>query len=176
MFVQFNPAKHLYNRGWFGVIPFIGAFVGLHLLLLGVFKYRDKKLAVIGTAGILFTFLVYGSMYYYFNYSEQYRKDYAVFAQPYMNRLVQSIEFFKLQKGTYPDSLEQLNAADKMVVIDDPILFGKPVINKQKFYYKKMGEKYTLFSSGVDRIPYTNDDIFPSNNLFNDKNGLIRPK
>ena len=176
MFVKFNPAKHLYGRGWLGLIPLVGAFVGLGLIILGVFKYNDKKLMLIGTAAFLFTVFVYGSMYYYFEYSERARKDYSVFAQPDMNNLIKSIEFYKTENGFYPDSLEELTVSDKLVPIKDPILFGKPEVNHRNYYYKKVGKKYYLFSSGIDKIPFTSDDIFPSAKYYDStKTGLILP-
>jgi len=169
--------NQIYNKGWLGLIPLVGAFVGIWLVIQGVSKYKDKKLIIIGIAALSFTVAIYLSMIYYFQYSEQYRKDFAVFSQPDMNSLVKSIEFYKIQNGSYPDSLEELTATDKMVIIHDPILAGKPVINKGQFYYKKMGNRYSLFSSGVDRIPHTDDDLLPSSDLFDStKTGLIRPK
>lgn len=166
----------MYKRGWFGLIPLIGGFVGLSLILFGIFKYRNRKLILIGVAALLFTVAIYSSMYYYFEYSEQYRKDFSVFSQPKMNTLVKALEFYKIENGMYPDSLEEISATDQNIDIYDPILSGKPVINKKQFYFKKLGNKYLLFSFGVDRIPYTKDDIFPSQNLFDSsKTGLIKP-
>lgn len=174
--VQSKSAKHLYKRGWLGLIPLIGGFVGLVLIILGISKYKDRKLITIGTAALLFTVLLYSSLIYYFRYSEKYRRDFAVFSQPLMNSLVKSIEFYKIENGAYPDSLEQIITTDKMVSITDPILAGSPVINKRTFYYKKVGTKYNLFSAGVDMKPYTTDDIFPSSNFFDStKTGLIHP-
>jgi hypothetical protein len=173
---KFNPGKHLYGRGWLGLIPLVGGFVGIGLIFLGIFKYRDRKLIIIGIAALSFTVLVYGSMIYYFQFSEQHRKDYSVFSQPYMNSLIKSIEFYKTENGTYPDSLEQIVATDKTIMIIDPILTGNPIINKRMFYYKKVEKKYNLFSAGIDMVPYTKDDIFPSATFFDSsKTGLIRP-
>lgn len=176
MSVQNNSAKHLYSRGWLGLIPLIGGFVGIGLILLGILRYKDRKLVIIGISALAFTVLVYGSLIYYFKYSEQFRKDYSIFSQPQMNSLIKSIEFYKTMNGAYPDSLEQIVATDKLIMINDPILAGEPAINKRMFYYKKIGTKYTLFSSGIDRVPYTKDDIFPSPAFFDStKTGLIQP-
>jgi hypothetical protein len=176
MLEKFNSGKHLYGRGWLGLIPLFGGVVGLGLIFLGIYKYKDRKLMIIGLAGLAFTVFVYGSMIYYFQFSEQHRKDFSGFSQPYMNTLVKSVEFYKIENGVYPDSLEQIAATDKTVIITDPILSGKPIVNKRMFYYKKFGEKYNLFSAGIDMIPYTKDDIFPSTRFFDsNKTGLIRP-
>ena len=175
---QAKKAKHLYGRGWLGLIPLIGGFVGLGLIVLGLFKYRDRKLILIGFVALLPTVLIYGSMIYYFQFSEQYRKDYSQFCQPQMNDLIKHIEFYKTEHGSYPDSLEQLTV-DKyaLVIITDPILFNDQTRNRGRYYYKNLGNHYTLFSSGIDRVPYTGDDIFPSEKFFDStKTGLIRAK
>lgn len=169
--------NHLYRRGWLGLIPLVGAFVGIWLIIEGIFKYRNKKLTIIGIACIMFTVFVYSSMFYYFKYSVQFRKDYASFSKDYLTSLVKDVEFYKSQKGFYPDSLEELVFTDKMVMIYDPILFGGNGPNNGKFYYKKIGERYTVFSCGIDRIPNTSDDIFPSlSNLDTTRIGFIKPK
>ena len=114
-------------------------------------------------------------MYYYFTYSQQARKDFSVFAQPSMNNLIKSIEFYKVQHGSYPENLKQLVAEDKFVQTHDPIP-GDREVNNGEFYYKKIDKKYYLFSSGIDKVPFTSDDIFPSSNLYDSsKTGLIHP-
>ena len=170
-----KSARHLYGRGWLGLIPLVGAFVGIGLLLLGIFKYRDRKLIIIGIAAFSFTVLIYSSIYFYFNYSTQARKDFSVFAQPAMDHLIKDIEFYKTEHGIYPDSLSQIIAEDKFASIYDPIP-GKQQINEGEFYYKKLDRKYYLFSSGIDKVPFTSDDIFPSLSFFDStRTGLIRP-
>jgi hypothetical protein len=177
LFMETGPqaGKHLYSRGWLGLIPLIGGFVGLWLIVLGILKYKNRKLIIIGTAALLFTVIVYSSMAYYFEYSRSFRKDFSVFCQPQLNELIKSIEFYKIENGHYPDSLDELRRSSDQVRIDDPIAqTGSD--NKSQFYYKHIHGKYILFSSGIDRIPYNNDDIFPSSNLFDStKTGLIKP-
>ena len=172
---EIKSAKHLYNRGWLGLIQLIGALIGLWLTLLGTFKYKDRKLSLIGVLMILFTVLIYSSIYYYFNYTISARKNFSVFAKPKMDNLIKSIEFYKVQHGHYPDSLAQIIAEDKFASIYDPIP-GKPESNNGEFYYKKLDSGYYLFSVGIDKTPFTDDDIFPSLNFFDSsKTGLIRP-
>jgi predicted PurR-regulated permease PerM len=57
-----QTAKPPYLLGLLCLIPLVGAFVGLGLLLLGLLKYKDKWLSIIGAAGILFTVLVYSML------------------------------------------------------------------------------------------------------------------
>jgi hypothetical protein len=80
-----------------------------------------------------------------------------------LNSLVKAIEFYKLQNGTYPESLEQLKATDATVLINDPLLaFDKDKSGKTAFEYKKIGEIYTVFSVGMDKRAGTSDDISPN--------------
>ena len=57
-------SKPPYLLGLLCIIPLIGAFVGLGLLLYGILKYKDKWLSIIGGAGILWTIVVYSTLSY----------------------------------------------------------------------------------------------------------------
>ncbi|HMG81934.1 MAG TPA: hypothetical protein VK559_02780 [Ferruginibacter sp.] len=167
-----NDGRHLYKRGWLCLIPLIGAFIGFGLFILGIVKYKNIKLILIGLGGVLFTVAIYGLMFYVTMYSKAGRQNSAELAKIQLNDVMKSVEFYKLQSGTYPDSLPQILDHNNIVDIYDPIASFR---NSRQFNYKKIGNKYTLFSSGVDLIPNTNDDIYP-NAVFLDssKIGLIR--
>ena len=95
----------------------------------------------------------------------------------WLNDLIKDVEFYKLKNGAYPDSLEQLQNLrnNEVVFIDDPIVSRRPEAKNTKFNYQKIGDKYTLFSNGLDKIPGTPDDIYPSLILQDsDKIGLIK--
>jgi hypothetical protein len=160
-----NSAKHLYGRGWLGLIPLVGGFVGIGLIILGIFKYRDRKLITIGTVALLFTVAIYSSLFYMIAYSDTVGKGTVKISEKFLNSLVKDIEFYKLKNGTYPESLEQLGSEDDIVQIYDPILTRRPGAKETKFNYKKMGNAYILFSSGLDRTPNTKDDIYPTESL-----------
>jgi len=162
-----ESAKHLYARGWLGLIPLVGGFVGIGLIILGIFKYRDKKLIIIGTAALLFTVAIYSSLFYMTDYSDTVGKGTAKISEKFLNSLVKDIEFYKLKNGSYPDSLEQLLSNNDIVEIYDPMLTRRPGAKETKFNYKKTGDTYILFSSGLDRIPNTKDDIYPTESLNN---------
>ena len=119
--MESKSGKHLYSRGWFGLIPLIGGIVGIGLIFLGIFKYRDRKLTTIGFAALAFTVLIYSSIYYYFNYSQAAKKSFSSFAQPAMDNLIKNIEFYKTEHGGYPDSLIYLLKEDKAINIMDAI-------------------------------------------------------
>jgi len=167
-----NDGSQLYKRGWLCLIPLIGAFVGIGLFILGIVKYKNIKLILIGSGGILFTVAVYGLMFYQMTYSKTGRESTAKLARIELNDVMKSVEFYKLQNGTYPDSLWQLLDHNNLINICDPIeSFGSAKL----FNHKRIGNKYTLFSSGVDLIPNTSDDIYPDAVfLDSSKIGLIR--
>jgi len=50
-----TKSKPPYLLGLLCIIPLVGAFIGLGLLLYGLIKYKDKWLSIIGAAGILWT-------------------------------------------------------------------------------------------------------------------------
>ncbi|RYY99919.1 MAG: hypothetical protein EOO11_03355 [Chitinophagaceae bacterium] len=169
-----NNSKPPYLLGLLGFIPLVGAFVGLGLILYGVFRYKDKWLVLIGIFGIVFTVGVYSSL---FAIGKSMTKSGSVFvgiSQSQLNNLVKSVEFHKLQFGQYPDSLQQM-PKDQFATIHDPTqtAIDEP---SQPFYYKRAGDRYQLCSKGVDKVLGTADDLYP--NLYlpdSSRVGLIRP-
>jgi hypothetical protein len=155
-----TKSKPSYLLGLLCLIPLVGAFVGLGLLLYGLIKYKDKWLAIIGGAGILFTVLVYGSLFYAMKNASVFKKGFADISQMQLNSLTKNIEFYKLQHGQYPRGLEQLLDDDKLAPITDAIQLNQRRANSN-YNYQKVGEKYLLFSSGQDGIANTADDLFP---------------
>jgi len=152
-------ARPPYLIGWSGLIPLVGLFVGVALVLYGIFKYKDKKLIIIGAAGILFTIAAYSSLFAYMT-STSGRKAFSSFSQQHLNTLIRTIEFYKIEHGSYPDSLEQLRADFSFAPISDPV--AKWNSKDNLFVYKNLGDQYLLFSKGVDRKENTKDDIYPT--------------
>src|SRR3569833_2094484 len=126
---QFKPP---YLLGLLCLIPLIGAFVGLGLLLYGLIKYKDKWLSIIGAAGILFTVFVYGSLFYAMKHSPLFKQGFTQISQMQLNSLPKDIEFYKLLHGQYPDSLPQLLEDDKLASINDPIKWGRSPYNYER--------------------------------------------
>jgi hypothetical protein len=77
-----------------------------------------------------------------------------------LNRLVKNVEYYKLVHGQYPDSLKQLLEDDKLAPINDAAQ-GMKIKGNSYYNYEKIGDRYSLFSSGQDGIPNTKDDLFP---------------
>ena len=155
-----RPSKPPYLLGLLCLIPLVGAFVGLGLLLYGLLKYKDKWLSIIGAAGILWTILVYSTLFYAGTHASIFKKDFEDISQMQLNSLVKNIEYYKLIHGQYPDSLKQLLNDDKLAPIYDAAQ-GMNAKGNVYYNYERIGHKYSLFSSGQDGIPYTKDDLFP---------------
>lgn len=117
-----------YLFGLLCLIPLIGAFVGLGLILYGIFRYKDSKLIILGSMGLMITIVVYSLVFNDLKHGKSTANNFAKISKIQLNGLVKSIEFYKLQNGVYPDSLEQINATDKTALIYDPLLIKKWII------------------------------------------------
>lgn len=171
-----SKSKPPYLLGLICLIPLVGAFVGLGLLLYGLIKYKDKWLSIIGAAGILWTVIVYGSLYYAATHASVFKKGFEDISQMQLNSLVKDIEYYKLSHGQYPDSLKQLLTDDKLPPIIDAVQ-GMNTNANSYYNYQKIGGKYLLFSSGQDGISNTKDDLFPQVTITDtSKIGLILPQ
>ena len=169
-----TKSKPPYLLGLLCLIPLVGAFVGLGLLLYGLLKYKDKRLSIIGAAGILWTILVYSTLFYAGKHASIFKKGFEDISQMQLNSLVKNIEFYKLAHEQYPDSLKQLLDDDKLAPINDAAQ-GMDTKENSYYNYEKIGDKYLLFSSGQDGIPNTKDDLFPQITITDSsKIGLIK--
>jgi hypothetical protein len=147
-----------YKLGYLGLFPLVGFFVGIGLTLYGVFRYKDRKLTVIGIACMLFTVLVYSALFLFGNYSGLGKRAIEQTAQIHLTSLIKDIEYYKLQNGKYPDSLKQLESQNEMVFMHDPT---QSEHGNDYYNYKNLGENYILFSSGSDQTQNTSDDLYP---------------
>jgi len=82
--------------------------------------------------------------------------------------LVKSIEFYKITKGQYPDSLLELQASlgqESFTSIYDPTatrtLKSFDAKERPTFFYQLTDDKthYYLLGVGADQKPFTNDDL-----------------
>ena len=80
-----------------------------------------------------------------------------------------------MQTEKYPDSLQQVVTDSKTISPYDPMIKNAKDRKTCLYHYKKIGDKYTLFSVGLDGIGGTADDIYPTT-AMNDttKFGLIK--
>ena len=153
--------KPSYSIGLICLIPVVGAIAGVIFIVNGISKYKDKWFIIIGFSGIVFTMCISAFLFYYLNLGRVMRSGFAGNSQMQLNTLMKDIEFYKIKNGAYPDSLEQISKDDPMAWIDDPLQSGFGNSENIKFNYQKVGNHYYLFSSGIDGIPNTKDDIYP---------------
>jgi len=151
--------KRLYWLGLLGFVPNIGFVGGLVFLYKGLITYKDKKLILIGLGCVLFTPL----FWYGFFHSTFFKDSQVTITQTEVNSVVQNIEFYKIQNSVYPDSLAQIETKTGMPVMDFD-LFPSSIGEKKakRLQYKRIRDKYTLFSVGKDGIAGTSDDIYPT--------------
>jgi hypothetical protein len=149
-------------------IPLLGIPFGIAALIWGIRtkKVGGKRLALIGGAGVLVTFILYGGLFY-FGFVKRggiYDELRTRSAQINLNTLVEAVEFYRVQHGSYPASLDALQASlpkISMVFINDPtdVRFGS---EPRHFYYQTVGTNhYYLRGVGSDGVPFTPDDILP---------------
>jgi len=162
-------------------IPLLGVLFGLIAIVWGLVtkKHGGKRLAAIGAAGISFTIILYGALFYFGTMQRGgiYDDLRTKLAQTTMNSLVQSIEFYKIQHGSYPESLKALQESlpkDSLTFVFDPTdvkVGGQP----RYFYYERVGDDhYYLRGLGPDGQPFTPDDIVPQvSSVPNSKAGLF---
>ena len=160
-----------YVIGGLSFIPMIGIIFGLIAIIWGIVKYKKggRGLVIVGTGGILFTIVLYGGLFYFGFvkkggiYDDLRQKS----AKWEVTKLVETIEFYKLQNGHYPESLEVLaKSASKNnpAFVHDPTqinIFDNT--SHTYFYYEVIenGDAYYLLSVGPDKKPFTADDILP---------------
>jgi len=157
--------------GGMSFIPLLGVPFGLIAIFWGLWalatgKQGGKRLAAIGAGGISFTIVLYGALFYFgFMKRGGVYDDLRVrLAQAELNSLVQSIEFYKTQHGSYPESLQSLQASlpkESFVSIIDPtdVKIGG---HQRNFFYERVGDAhYYLRGVGPDGQPFTPDDIVP---------------
>jgi hypothetical protein len=153
--------------GGMSFIPVIGLIFGFIAIIWGLVtnKRGGKRLACIGAGGISFTFVLYGTLFYFGTQpGGAYEKLRVRLAQTSINSLVPLIEFYKIQNGRYPESLKVLQEAlpkESFVLVFDPTIIE--VGEKQRyFYYEPVGDDhYYLRGLGPDGKPFTGDDIVP---------------
>lgn len=154
-----------YIVGGMSFIPLIGVFFGIIAIIWG-FKAKNSKLKYVGSAGILFTVILYGSLGYFGFVQENgvYDNLRATMAKTQLTGAVQAIEFYKIQNGEYPDSLVTLQKSlpvNSMVSLHDSAQVN---MDEMKLYYYKLinNNSYHIRSYGRDGLINTKDDILPS--------------
>lgn len=159
--------------GSFSFIPLIGVLFGIIVIIWGLISKKNgsKKLVLVGLGGIAFSVILYSTLFY-FGFVQRggvYDKLRRNLSKTMINSLVQSIEYYKVQNGRYPESLEVLRKSlpeNSFVSVYDPSIIKMSTDQKARFYYYKIinNDHYYLLGLGPDKQPFTNDDIVPDVN------------
>jgi hypothetical protein len=157
-----------YVIGGLSFIPLIGLVFGVIAIAWGIAtrKAGRRTFMLLGGGGIIVTIVLYGGLFY-FGFAERggiYDRLRAQLAQSELNTLVPAIEYYKVQHGSYPDSLEELKASlpqNSFVTVFDPRdvrWTGAP----RYFFYQRVGsDHYYLRGVGPNGRPFASDDIVP---------------
>src|SRR5262249_11336405 len=98
-----------------GFIPAIGVLFAIIAIILGLVKLRSggKRLIVLGCLGILLTVGLYSTLFYeaFVVRGGVYDDLGGKLAKTTLTDLVKSIEYYKVTKGQYPNSLLELQAS-----------------------------------------------------------------
>lgn len=157
--VSYKNKKPSYLTGLICLIPIVGLIVGIIYIVNGISRYKDKWFVIMGAGGVLVTVC----FWYFIFYSNTFgfKNMIAESSQRQLNSLMKAVEFYKLKNGVYPDSLVQVTYDNSDIWIYDPLTPGEHVNKSNEYNYQKVGDHYYLYSSGVDGIPNTKDDIYP---------------
>lgn len=152
--------------GGLSFIPCLGVPFGLVAIVLAFIK-GPRGAAYLGGAGITCTVLLYGTLFYMgmIQRGGVYDGLRAKMAVTMLNSTVKEIEYYKLQHGSYPTSLEELKDQEKdsFPSSSDPTSMERGNMNELFFYQlDSSGKYYYLRSVGADGKPFTSDDILPS--------------
>jgi hypothetical protein len=168
--------------GGLSFVPLFGVLFGLVAIVWGLVarKRGGGKLALIGAAGIAFSVLLYGGLFY-FGFVQRgglYDDLRAKMAQSNLNALVTSIEFYKLGHGEYPDTLDTLKASLKKDSIEAIYVFDPRVSALgqagQFFYYKRVdAEHYYLRGVVAEGKPVSPGALVPEVTVTSGKIGLL---
>lgn len=163
-----------YWLGFFCLIPIIGLFAGLIISYRGLYKYRNWQFTMIGVIG----FILNAAICYWPVYNLEYGKaagiQFAKTSQKRVDNIARQVEIYKKLNGVYPDSLQQLRTLNSYLDLVDPLQARRLKDVNMFFIYQKIGDRYTLYSVGIDGIPHTADDIYPSKDLDSNNIGLVR--
>jgi hypothetical protein len=171
-----------YVVGGLSFIPLLGIVFAVIAIVWGLAARRrgGGTVALLGAAGIGFTVLLYGGLFY-FGFVQRdgiYDELRVRLAQQNLNMLVQSIEYYKVAHGEYPDSLETLrdsepkNSFDSLRVFDPRMMkLGPPA---GYFYYRRVdADHYYLRGVAPDGKPFSPGALLPQVGVSGGKIGLL---
>lgn len=163
--------RYAYVVGGLAFIPLFGIAFGIFAIVWGLLsrKKGGLALALFGLGGIAFSCILYGTLFYkgFVERGGVFDELRLGLAKSNLTSLVQSVEFYKLQNGNYPETLEVLKESmpkDQFLFIQDPIALEMGKGERSPYFYYDLidtSNAYYLFSVGPDGKPFTSDDILP---------------
>ena len=141
--------------GGLSFIPLIGVFFGIIAIIIGSVK-KIKGQIILGALGILFSAILYGSLYYFgFVAQKGVFADMKIqLASQLINTNAGQISLYKNKNGTLPLKLTDLGtpSPENLFYVSDPWMtnFSYSLINNENFEIR---------SAGPDKIMNTQDDI-----------------
>ena len=159
-------SRKFYYLSLFCLVPIIGVIVGIILVYRSLFMFKSYKLLLVAlialSGGIILSIIVPNYLRNDLKYGYETGKLFAILDADYLDSISVKLEDYKKKNGVYPENLIELKNKYPYLEIIDPLLGRNPKAHKQlNFYYQPAGETYILFSSGIDGIPGTKDDIYP---------------
>ena len=149
-------------------IPLFGVPFGLAAIVWGCVR-RAWAMVILGLAGVAFTVVSYGALFYFgfYQHGGIYDDLRAKMAVTMLNSTVREGEFYKLRRGHYPATLDEVASRDinnPVFVVDPTSMNWQGGAKNTNFFYELApdGKTYLLRSVGPDRAPFTDDDILPS--------------
>ncbi len=142
--------------GGMSYIPFFGTIYGVSALFWGLLtrKRNGKVLAAVGAFTLLLTILSFHIIAE--TEGKPLNDELALNASKLeLTDLLQAIEYFKLMKDRYPNSIDELeNTSPRAVAF----------VHLPPLYYQAFdkSKKYYLLYVGMDEKPFTRDDILPN--------------
>lgn len=150
-------------------IPLIGVFFGTISIIISLLNFRRLKIMfILGLCGILFTTIIYSSIYYFgfVKWGGKFDELRVTMNAVLLQDIEKGLSNYKSEFGEYPEDLNKLLIFDESLTIKDPIIkLIKDYKGDSLFYYKCTKNNYELFSVGFDGIPNTDDDVF-SNDMY----------
>jgi hypothetical protein len=165
-----NVGTGSYIIAGLGFIPGIGIFFAVIAIIVGFAKLNGggRRLIILGCLGIAFSAVLYGTLFYlsFVVRGGIFDELRGQLAKSTITNLVRNIEYYKVAKGQYPNSLLELQSSlgtESFVFIHDPTI-APGSKEMSTFFYRLTGDRmhYYLRSVGLDQKPFTGDDILPN--------------
>jgi hypothetical protein len=161
-----------YILGFCSFIPVAGVVIGVIAIVFGALKFKAGgwKVVLLGVMGILFTIILYASIFFFALSGKNSMLDevHRKMAQGNLRQCVLALEFYHQVHGEYPDKLEALGNSKQPFDMGLVNFYDRSEglvkgMKHQLFYYEKTpdGIGYYLLGRGVDDKPFTGDDLFP---------------